>query len=226
MKTILITGTSRGIGRAVMERFLANGDFVIGSSRTGELDIKHENLTVFPLELTNAGSREDFVKAVKSLHKPIDILINNAGSWHDNDEGPVIDIEALRQTLEVDLIGPIDVVERLLPVMSHDSHIINLSSRRGSMSFTEDQPDQPPGRAMVHPAYSIAKAGLNMFTRKLAVRLREQTTVSSVHPGSVKTDMNPDGKISPEEAAEDLFVLAYSAPETGQFWFKGEKFPW
>ncbi len=226
MKTVVITGVSRGIGRALAERFLANGDFVIGSSRTGQVAFSHPNLAVFELELTTASSRVAFAGSIQALGKKIDVFINNAGTWHDDDEGPVVDVEVLRQTLEVDLLGPIDVAEKLLPLMADGSHIVNVSSRRGSMSFTEERPDQAPGLSMVYPAYSIAKAGLNMFTRKLAVRLNGKTVVSSVHPGSVKTEMNPEGKISPKEAAEDLFVLACSSPETGQFWWKGEKFPW
>jgi NAD(P)-dependent dehydrogenase (short-subunit alcohol dehydrogenase family) len=75
--------------------------------------------------------------------------------------------------------------------------------------------------------YKISKAALNMVTRCLAIRLDGQITVSSVHPGWVKTDMGgDDADIEPEEAAEDIFTLANSQVETGQFWFKGEKFPW
>ncbi len=226
MKTSVITGASRGIGKALAERFLENGDFVIGSSRSGAADFGHANLFMLPLEQTGEGSVKAFVDQVGTLHKPIDIFINNAGTWDDGDEGPEIDIGVLRRTLEANLFGPIALTEALSPLMAAGSHIINVSSRRGSMSFNEISPDQPQDRATRHPAYSISKAGLNMFTRKLAVRLLGKTIVSSVHPGSVKTDMNPEGKISAEESAEDIFKLAYSRPETGQFWFKGEKFPW
>ena len=226
MKTVVITGASRGIGRALAERFLANGDSVIGSSRTGQADFQDSNLRILPMELTDDASRQRFADTVRDLNRPIDIFINNAGMWHDNDEGPVVDLEALRQTLEADLVGPVDLAQKLVSLMAPGSHIINVSSRRGSCSFTEDKSDQPPGRCLVDPAYSIAKAGLNMFTRKLAVRLKDKATVSSVHPGSVKTDMNPGGEITSQEAAEDIFKLANSSPETGQFWFKGEKFSW
>lgn len=226
MKTVLITGASRGIGRAVAERFLQNGDFVIGSSRTGVIDLVNTNFVSYPLEQTDADSRKTFVDQVKALNRPIDVLINNAGTWDDGDEGPEIDSGVLRRTLEANLFGPIALTEALLPLMTEGSHIINVSSRRGSLSFTEISPEQPQDRATRHPAYSISKAGLNMFTRKLAVRLLGKTIVSSVHPGSVKTDMNPEGKISPQESADEIFQLAVSSPATGQFWWKGEKFPW
>ncbi len=78
------------------------------------------------------------------------------------------------------------------------------------------------------PDYKISKTALNMVTRILSVRLQNQDIiVSSVHPGWVKTDMGGSGAdIEPEEAAEDIFKLATSRPESGQFWFRGEKFPW
>jgi NAD(P)-dependent dehydrogenase (short-subunit alcohol dehydrogenase family) len=66
-----------------------------------------------------------------------------------------------------------------------------------------------------------------MLTRIWAMRLEGKITVSSVHPGWVKTDMGgDDADIEPKEAAEDIFKLANSKVETGQFWFKGKKFPW
>jgi NAD(P)-dependent dehydrogenase (short-subunit alcohol dehydrogenase family) len=51
--------------------------------------------------------------------------------------------------------------------------------------------------------------------------------VSSVHPGWVKTDMGgEEAPMTPEEAAAHICTLALSQPESGQFWFKGEKYPW
>jgi NAD(P)-dependent dehydrogenase (short-subunit alcohol dehydrogenase family) len=57
--------------------------------------------------------------------------------------------------------------------------------------------------------------------------LKDLVTVSSVHPGWVKTDMGgEEADITPEVAAENIFKLAISSPKTGQFWFNGEKMPW
>src|SRR3989344_2293784 len=58
MKTVLITGVSRGIGRALAEIFLANEYFVVGTSTKGIADIKHDNLVVFQLDLANSSSIE------------------------------------------------------------------------------------------------------------------------------------------------------------------------
>ena len=218
MKTIVITGAGRGIGRALAERFLENGDFVIGTSTSGVSPIEHERLLMLQLDLANPKSIEACTKAIIDSGKKIDVLINNAGIWSGIEGDPIIRLDLLRKTLEVYLFGTIDFTERLILVMNKGGHILNISSSSGSMGHTyhSDYPD-----------YKISKAALNMVTRCLALRLDGKIIVSSVHPGWVKTDMGgADADIEPEEAAEAIFTLANSRPETGQFWFKGEKFPW
>jgi NAD(P)-dependent dehydrogenase (short-subunit alcohol dehydrogenase family) len=218
MKTVLITGVSRGIGKAIAQKFLANGDFVIGTSTDGHADWSDNNLLVFPLDLSNPESIKNCAEKIQGLGKTIDLLINNAGTWIEKDEGPIIYPDVLRQTLEVNLIGPIDFTQQLLPLLSKNVHIINISSRQGSLQYSHNSSE---------PSYKISKAGLNMFTRILAFRQGDAAIVSAVHPGWVKTDMGGDeAEIEPAEAAEDIFKLAYSEVESGQFWFKGEKFPW
>ncbi len=218
MKTIVITGASRGIGKALAERFLAEGERVIGTSQSGTADYEHPNLIIIQLELASKESRESCAKKIAELTESIDILINNAGIWHPTDNKTIIDVAVLQETLEVNMIGPIDFTERVLPLVKKGGQIINLSSRRGSMSYTT---------ADIYPCYCISKAGINMFTRLLAARLKNKVTVSAVHPGVVKTEMSDwKGEILPEEAADDIYKLTMSDKETGQFWYKGEIFPW
>lgn len=218
MKTVLITGVSRGIGKALAERFLQNGDFVIGTSTKGTSDWTHENLTVLKLDLSKSESIEECAERIAALGKKIDVLINNAGIWSGAEDDPVLRMKDLRKTLEVNLFGTADFTDRILPLVNDGGHIINISSRAGSLSYVHDAE---------YPDYKISKAALNMFTRMLAIRFKDKITVSSVHPGWVKTDMGgSDADREPEEAAEDIFKLANTHVETGQFWFQGEKFPW
>lgn len=220
MKTVLITGISRGIGRALAVRFLQNGDFVIGTSTSGNSDLDHQNLITFQLDLANPSSIKACTASIAALNKPIDILINNAGIWSGFENDAVIHADLLRKVLEVNLLGTVDLTERIIPQMNDGSHIVNISSRMGSIT-------RVPDLYLDCPDYKISKAALNMVTRILAVRLRDRISVSSVHPGWVKTDMGGlDADIEPEEAAEDIFTLANSQVESGQFWFKGEKMPW
>lgn len=218
MKTILITGISRGIGRALAEKFLSAGDFVIGTSTSGITKSTHKNLIVFQLDLSKPESIKACAKKIGALHKGIDILINNAAIWSGIEDDPIVHINDLRKVLEVDLIGTIDFAERVISRMNQNGHIINISSSSGSLERTDHSN---------YPDYKISKAGLNMFTRILALRLKRKATVSSVHPGWVRTDMGgADADMEPTEAAEHIFKLACSKVESGQFWFKGKKFPW
>ena len=81
---------------------------------------------------------------------------------------------------------------------------------------------------MLYPAYKISKAALNMYTRTLALELKERgVTVSSVNPGWTKTDMGgEDAPFTPEQAAQGIYQIAVSRPPTGGFWFAGESVPW
>ncbi len=152
------------------------------------------------------------------MGKKIDILINNAGTWSGVEGDPIMRQNFLRKVMEVNLFGTIDFTEHIIPLMQDNGHIVNISSRQGSLTYVHE---------IDCPDYRISKAALNMATRLFAMRLDGKITVSSVHPGWVKTDMGgSDADLTPEESAEDIFTLANSQVETGQFWFKGEKFPW
>lgn len=217
MRTIFISGINKGLGRALTERFLAAEDFVIGTSITGTTDYSHKNLVVFSLDFYKQETVDDCIRGIRQLNKNVDILINNAGVLKDEDETSVV-IEKLKATLEVNLFGHIQITEGLIPLINSGEHIINISSSAGSLEQTTHTE---------YPSYKIPKAALNMYTRTLAIRLAGKITVSSVHPGWVKTDMGgDDADFTPEEAAEDIFNLSGSRIESGQFWFKGKNFPW
>lgn len=218
MKTVFITGMNRGIGKSIALKFLKEGYFVIGTSISGEVDFSDPNLKIFALDLYSDESILECSKNVKNFGKNIDIYINNAGVLLDVDETEV-DTELLRKTLQVNLIGAIDLTQKNLPMINEGGHIINISSSAGSMANVHHAE---------YPAYKISKAGVNMFTSWLAFKLKGKITVSSIHPGRVKTDMGDwEGDMDIDEAAEYIYETAIKKDlETGQFWFKGEKFPW
>ncbi|NQV88522.1 MAG: SDR family NAD(P)-dependent oxidoreductase [Parcubacteria group bacterium] len=227
MKTVLITGISRGIGRALAEKFLAEGYFVIGTFFSSEVDIENKNLTVFPLDLSKSQSIADCAKNIDDLGKRIDVVINNAGVLFDEEETGVI-VEKLRRTLEVNLFGTIDFTERIISLIQKDGHIINISSTAGSLELAGIEKELSSHYPHHYPAYKISKTALNMYTRTLASRLHEAgVIVSSVHPGWVKTEMGgEEAELTPKEAAEGIYKVAISKPETGQFWFQDKHIPW
>jgi len=228
MKTVLITGVSRGIGKALAQRFLAEGYMVIGASETGSVDYSAVNLKVLELDLTSDNSINKCAEQIAKQNPKIDILVNCAGVLKDNDDTKLV-IEKLRETLEVNVIGTADFTEHVVAMMNKGGHIVNVSSQAGSLedieAFTHTH------APLRYPAYKISKCALNMYTRTLALRLKYEDergiVVSSIHPGWVRTDMGGDeAPTTPEEAANDIYELAISHPETGQFWYKGKKYPW
>ena len=222
MKTAIITGVSRGIGQSLANKFLKENYNVIGTSTSGKVNIDNPNFEVIRLDLSNPAS---ILKATNKITKKIseiNVLINNAGVNLQDFDVINMDISILRRTLEINLIGLINFTERLLSNMSPKGQIINVSSIMGSLSKSSSD------EALDDPCYRISKTAINMYTKTLASRLRKQgITVSSVHPGWVKTDMGgKDAPRKPEEAATQIFKLATTPHQTALFWYDNKKLPW
>src|SRR3989338_7412559 len=187
MKIVLITGIWRGIGKALANKFLAEGYEVLGATQDGTCPYSNKNLTIYKLDLTSPELIKDCAEKIGNAGKKIDILINNAGVLLD-DEKTKVSVDDLRKTLEVNLIGTIDFTEHIIPLMNKDGHIVSISSQAGSLNDVENfTHSHAPLR---YPAYKISKAALNMYARTLALRLENEQTgivVSSVHPGWGKT---------------------------------------
>jgi len=227
MKTALITGVGRGIGQALAQKFLKEGWAVIGTTFNSAAPIENVNLKTYPLDLGSPESIKKCADDIIASGVKIDILINNAGALFDDEETHLI-ADKLRKTLEVNTIGTADFTEQIIPCLNDNSHIVCLSSQAGSITDMDHIEDSH--EPYHYPAYKISKAALNMYVRTLAARLHHEGAgiiVSAVHPGWVKTDMGgAEAPTTPEEAAENIYKLAISRPETGQFWFNGKKYPW
>ena len=225
MKTIVITGASRGIGLATATRFLEEGWQVVGTYNKTRIPIENANCIGVQLDQGDTPSIKRAVEEIKQKAYQIDVLINNAGITLDWVE-PQIDLDKIRKTFEVNLFGVINLTEQLLPKMLASSHIINIDSSYGAFSLPIDDESST--------GYRLSKAALNMYTRTLAFRLKEKgIIVSSLDPGWVKTDMGnlglsdkerPDRE--PDEVANDIYKLVTTVQESGQFWRLGKKTDW
>lgn len=212
-KTVLITGVSKGIGKSLTSKMLADHYFVIGTSRDGNLkEFEDENFYALALDLSNRESIEKAHQTIFENFQKIDILINNAGVGPDlGFQEP--DRNSFQQTFEVNVSGTVFFTEPLIKLLPENGKIINITSRMGSMDECETSDSI---------AYRMSKSALNMYTKILTNRLKSKVKVASVHPGWVKTTIREsnliNGTLTPEESAERIFSFIETDFESGIFW--------
>jgi NAD(P)-dependent dehydrogenase (short-subunit alcohol dehydrogenase family) len=210
-KTILLTGTSQGIGHSLTKLLLINGYSVIGTSTTGIDNINENNYKSFALDLSNLDSIDAFKENFQLDNIKFDILINNAGI------GPDLDFDlpeetSFKKTFDVNVTGTTFFTEQMLQYLNIGGRIVNISSKMGSVDVCEKSDSV---------AYRMSKAALNMYTKILSNRLEGKQLVASVHPGWVRTNIaksNVNGRLSPEESAQKIFQFITSDFKTGIFW--------
>lgn len=229
MRTVLITGANRGIGLALTEVYLKNGDHVIATARdlthAKELNLlhdkyKHDSLMLETVDVsTDSSVREFWGRLGKIDH--IDILINNAGVLTEYGTSlKELSIDNITKTFSVNTLGALRMVKFGISKLVKGSKIINVSSKVGSIA------ENTNGFAY---AYRISKAALNMVTKNLSLELNGMISVA-MHPGWVKTDMG--GSAAPthtHESAAGLFAVIESlkSKDNGRFLdFRGAEIPW
>jgi len=188
-RTILITGGSRGIGKAIAKAFIENGDHVVliyqNNQRLAEdvaiLDTTGHSFTV----QCNIGRRKDILKLYLLLNEKkitINTLVNNAGINKPNDFDKISDKD-WDEVLTVNLKGPFMVSQELLPIMASKSNIINISSVSG----------QYGGPRTSH--YAASKAGLISLTQNMAIFCASRgIRVNAIAPGIIESDMAASAK--------------------------------
>ncbi|WP_457965217.1 SDR family NAD(P)-dependent oxidoreductase [Arthrobacter sp. D1-29] len=157
--------------------------------------------------------RSDDVRAVLDAVKdqPVDVLINNAARGAPHQPLGSVQVDAVLNSVDVNVAGPLRMVQALLPSLlgSTDPVIINISSRLGSASA---QARGDFTHLSTSYAYRISKAAQNMLTISLAHDLRGKVRCWAVHPGKLATDLGQaDAVKHPREAAQQLRLLLETA---------------
>jgi NAD(P)-dependent dehydrogenase (short-subunit alcohol dehydrogenase family) len=182
-KVWLITGSSRGLGRALAEAVLESGDMLVATARKpeqlGDLVSRFGNrVRAVALDVTDEGAAHDAIAAADASFGRLDVLVNNAGYGDVNsiEDTSLADFHA---QIETNLFGVINVTKAAIPLMreQHAGHIIQLSSIGGRIGST--------GRA----PYAAAKWGVEGFSEVLAKELAPLgIKVTIVEPGGFRTD--------------------------------------
>lgn len=222
--TVLITGATRGLGRAMAQQYAAAGWRVIACGRSGAPRVDG-GIVAETLDVVDPASIADLARRLNGV--AIDLLINNAGIRGDTGGLQTLETDDFLEVMRINTLGPLLVTRALLPNLRSGNRkiIANISSRAGSIA--EGTLDDDDGDY----AYRCSKAALNMATVKLAQDLRaDGITVLSLHPGWVKTDMGgEEAVIQVADSAAGLFGIIDRATlaETGSFRaFDGRTVSW
>ena len=225
MKTILITGGSRGIGEAIVR--IAVGKYKVAFTyNTNEVKAKalaeEVGATAYPCDVSSSASVREMMENVVKDFGSVDLLVNNAGIAEDKLFQDITD-EDWRRMMGVNLDGTFFVTRAVVPMMISKGYgrIVNVASMWGTDG------------ASMETHYSASKAGVIGLTKALAQELApSHITVNAVAPGAVDTDMMkvytkeelddfikeiPFGRLcSPKEVAEAVMFLLSADYITGE----------
>ena len=178
-KTAIVTGSTRGIGRAIADSIADLGGYVVYTGTRESKNLANERRHFLTLDLLNNSSIEDFLKEIKKLPK-IDILVNNAGINIIESIGE-INIDHWNKVMKINLTGAMRIMKDVAKKMiarRQGGKILNVSSIFGVVSKAKRN------------AYSASKAGLIGLTKTSALDLAPyDILVNALCPGFTMTDM-------------------------------------
>ena len=232
MATVLITGTSRGIGLEFVHQYAQDGWHVIACCRhpatvenLNRLAAQYPgHIRIYALDVANYQQIDRLANEL--ANEAIDLLINNAGIYPPSDDGGFgsIDYAAWIQTLQINTMAPLKMAEAFVNQISSSNlkTITTITSKMGSIAD-----NQRCGSYI----YRSSKAAGNMVAKRLAIDLRPHGIISVLlHPGWVKTDMGGrDALISTEQSVTGMrrVLSRITLADSGKFIaYDGQSIPW
>lgn len=198
MANVIITGATQGIGKAVAEAFLTNGDDVFLTARTlADLErlqtqyratYPHQQIHIAAADMNSRDGVLVFTQAVQAVWKQVDVLVNNAGWFAMNDLFAEED-GMLEEMMAVNVLAPYYLTKKLLPALQHErsAYIINLCSIASLQAY--------PGSHI----YTISKFAMLGFTRSLRLGLKDsRIKVVAVMPGATQSRSWEGAPVDPD----------------------------
>lgn len=213
--TAVVTGASRGIGRAIAMKLADAGaevalwarDMTFLRTVASEIAGNRGKARAFVVDVTDSDAVTRAAQLVRATMPPLRVVVNNAGAVLRKQTEDITD-EEWRRVMAVNLDGTFFVTRAFLPDLEHNAgRVINIASIAGR-----------EGTALL-AAYCAAKHGVVGLTRSLAEELRAaKVCVNAICPGSVDTAMLREGMpgarpdMTPEDVAKTALFLAHAAP--------------
>jgi len=224
-KVAIVTGGSRGIGRAIVLLLAGEGvdvtffyrDNAAAAAEVVAAGTPVGNIVAEQVDIRDSQACAAAVERVTERCGRIDVLVNNAGVIRDN-QLAAMDDDDVSVVLETNVGGVFNVVRAVAPqmIVQRAGKIINLSSVAGEKG----------GRGQTN--YAASKGAINAFTRSLAVELApRRITVNAVAPGVIETEMSQDVREMAGDAVTSRILLKrYGKPEEVAYavWFLASRF--
>src|SRR6185369_10398372 len=200
----IVTGGSRGIGRAIVQTLAAAGmdvtfTYRVNSTAANEVVAASPDarITAEAVDVRDAAACAAFAEKVFDRAGRLDVLVNNAGVIKD---GPVTGLEDadVRDVLETNVVGTFNMTRAVAPYL--------ISKRRGKIIQISSVAGEKGGRGQTN--YAASKGALNAFTRALAVELAPRgITVNAVAPGVIETELSRPVREQSAAAVQSRILL-------------------
>jgi 3-oxoacyl-[acyl-carrier protein] reductase len=220
-KTVVVTGGSRGIGRAIVEllaeegcdvTFLYRGNAEAAQGVVAGAQAAGHTVTAEQADVTDYDACAAAVDRVVERTGRIDVLVNNAGVIRDNPLAAMLNAD-VTTVLDTNVGGVFNMCRAVVPhmIVQRSGRIVNMSSVAGEKG----------GRGQTN--YAASKGAINAFTRALAVELAPRNiTVNAVAPGVIETEMSQDVRErAGDEVLNRILLKRYGRPEDVAYavWF-------
>lgn len=188
-KVILITGGSRGIGKAVVEKCLSEGANVIIDYKNNCEKVKKlvqeygkDKVITYKADVSNPEEVSKMIDYVKKTFGHLDGIVNNAGIITRTHDWKNISLDDWNDNINTNLLGSWNLMRFGVDIMNTGSSIVNVSSIYGMFPESDEL------------SYSISKAGVEAMTQALAKKLAPNIRVNAIAPGNTLTEMIPNSE--------------------------------